>query len=100
MQVLALLHVGEGGIDTLRAFEHQALAILREHGGTLISAFEPERAGEDGIPDEIHLLEFPTAEVFAAYRADPRLADLGDLRARAIASTVVYVARRTVRYGD
>lgn len=100
MQVLALLYAGAGGVDALRDFEHRALTVLRSHGGTLISAFEPENNGTTDTPDEVHLLEFPSATVFAAYRADPRLEALSDLRANAIARTVVYVSQKQLEYAD
>ena len=81
-----------------RAASTLCVNLKRAHGGTLISAFEPEVAGADGTPDEVHLLEFPPAPVFAAYRADPRLGKLSELRASAIAKTVVYVSQKKIAY--
>ena len=98
MQILAMLYAGADGLDGLRAFERQAIPILREHGGTLVRAFEPEAAGTGDTPHEIHLLEFPSSEAFAAYRSDPRLAALSELRERGISRTVVYVSARDVEY--
>jgi uncharacterized protein (DUF1330 family) len=98
MFVLALLTAGDGGIEALRAYERLALAILADHGGRLIKAFAPEPAPGATGPDEIHLLELPSAQALAAYRADPRLAGLAPARARAIAATTVYVGTGQIIY--
>lgn len=100
LHIVALLYAGDGGVPALRAFERQAIAILRSHGGNLISALAPAPAPDGTEPDEIHLLTFPSLTAFEAYRNDPRLAALSDERAHAIRQTVVYTAAETVSYDD
>lgn len=80
----------------LAEFEARAVALMRAHGATLYVAFRPEetRAGVD----EVHVLRFPDRAAFEAYRADPGLAALADLRERAIADTTVLSAASEVPY--
>ena len=73
------------------------LPVLREHGGRLLAAFEPEQAAGEA-PGEIHILEFPSREHLEAYRSDPRLEELAPLRESAISATTVYVSKRSVDY--
>jgi len=97
IHVLAMISAGEDGVESLRSYEAQVLPIMRSHGGRLLSAFVPRR-DDRNTPDEIHLLEFPSDESFAAYRADPGVQALAAQRARAIASTVVYVSAEVIDY--
>lgn len=99
IQVVVLLRAGDGGLAGLHEFERKVLPVLREHGGRLVCAFAPEQAAA-GTPDEIHVLEFPSREHLEAYRSDPRLAELAPLRESAISATTVYVAERSVDYGQ
>jgi uncharacterized protein (DUF1330 family) len=99
IQVVVLLRAGDPGLVGLREFERKVLPVLREHGGRLVYAFEPEKTAPDA-PDEIHILEFPSREHLEAYRGDPRLAKLAALRESAISATTVYVAERSVDYGQ
>jgi len=81
----------------LEEFERQAVAIMIIHGGQLLSAFETRR-NEDGSGEEVHVLAFPSADAFAAYRADAALAMLRDLREEAISHTEIQVSERIKSY--
>ena len=98
IHVLAMISAGDAGVEGLRNYEARAVRIIRTHGGRLLSAFVPRQHGNLARPDEIHLLEFPSDESFAAYRADPQVQALSALRARAIATTVVYVSGEMIDY--
>ena len=99
IQVVVLLRAGDLGLAGLRVYERQVLPVLREHGGRLLSAFEPVKNAPDA-PDEIHVLEFPSSEHLQAYRNDPRTEALSALRVTAISATTVYVSKRSVDYDE
>ncbi|MQA00809.1 MAG: DUF1330 domain-containing protein [Dehalococcoidia bacterium] len=81
--LVVLLYAYPGQEAALRAFETQALRILREHGGELLAAQSPRTVvGADlSAPTEVHVVTFPDEAALAAYRADPRLAALAAYRA-------------------
>ncbi len=83
IQIIALLYASKHGIEGLRKFESQAITILREHSGELISASSNADKSDDD-PDEIHVIQFPDAAKFESYKNDPRLADLGSLKLGAV----------------
>ena len=83
--------------NVLEEFERQAVAIMKRHGGQLLSAFETCR-NEDDSGEEVHVLAFPSDEAFAGYRVDGDLVDLKDLRDRAISHTEVLVSKRLKTY--
>jgi len=99
IQVVVLLRAGEPGLAGLREYERQVLPVLREHGGSLLAAFEPVKTSSDG-PDEIHVLEFSSAEHLQAYRNDSRIEALAALRESVISATTVYVSERSVDYDE
>ena len=99
-----MLYAGEHGVSALRAYESKAIPILREHGGQLLSAFTPAPSSNQeqvsAMPDEVHVIEFPSAEQFERYCADSRVAALRNERAEAIANSVVFVSGYFVDYVD
>lgn len=97
--IVAHLYIHPGQAAAFRSYESQALACFRNHGGEVLVAFHPRpNAGGKPTPDEIHVLRIGTEEQFAAFRADPVLAALADLRAQAIAYTEIFLSQETVAY--
>ena len=89
-QVLAILSVRDS--DALEQFESIAVRVMADYGGSLLRAFETDDARE------IHVLEFPSEADFDRYRADARLADLADLRQRAIGATELIRSHKSKQY--
>ena len=58
--------------------------------------------GEDSSPTltEVHIVTFPSASAYAAYRDDPALAHLQPVRARAVVSTQVEIGVEGPGYGN
>ncbi len=96
INILVTLDVKD--FDLLTTFENKAAEIMRSHGGDIIRAFETFR-NEDGSGQEIHLLEFPNDAAFAAYRSDPQLLELAEIRNKAITSTNVVISSHVKTYG-
>ncbi|EPJ46612.1 MAG: hypothetical protein OFPII_19310 [Osedax symbiont Rs1] len=86
INVLVIIEVKN--FAALASFERIAVEIMRSHGGDMIKAFETSR-GEGQSGREVHLLEFPSEQAFANYRADSRLLEHAELRDKAIQSTAV-----------
>lgn len=97
IQVIALLYASENGVNGLREFESHAIPILRNHGGTLISASynDAKLASE---PDEIHVIQFPSIENFEAYKCDPKIISLASLKTKMIREMHVYITNRFHQY--
>ena len=62
------------GVASFNAYEDQVLPLLAAHGGVL-----QRRLSTDDGGTELHLVWFPSAAAFAAYRDDPRRAALAPL---------------------
>lgn len=75
IQLIVLLYASQHGIDGLRKFESKVIPILREHGGTLISA-SSKQDHTSNEPDEIHVIQFPSMNEFNAYKNDARVITL------------------------
>jgi uncharacterized protein (DUF1330 family) len=101
LTLVVTLHAHAGQEAGLRAYEKQAMAVLREHGGRLEKVIRVEASLDAGpVPHEVHVVWFPTEAHFASYRNDPRLADLAPLRAQAIKATSVLVGREADTYDN
>ena len=95
--IVAILEIKNA--EAFEEFESQAIAILRSHNGSLISAFEVETSdsSSQGLR-EVHCIQFPTKEDFERYRIDADLVALSELRDKAIANTEVYISTKQKSY--
>ena len=100
LTVVVHLYGTDLGLNALRAFEAKILPILAAHGGTLLTAFTPSRGLSvfEPMPDEIHLIQFPSEQTFQAYRNDPAHHTLAAERALAIKKTQLIVSEEPVSY--
>lgn len=97
MKVVVLLEVRD--LESFRDYETRAVRIMREYSGSLVSAFRPDVEHSSGDEfHEVHILEFPSINEFRRYRSDAALAELPQLRSKAIASTKLYVSGEAVTY--
>lgn len=97
IDIVVLIHAND--IDSMREFEAKAIRIMKEHGGELLSAFEPDpgESTEDSV-NEVHCLRFPSLAAFHNYRNDPDLKSLSGLRGRAISDVKILVSKKRLAY--
>lgn len=72
----------------LESYEDQVLALLPEHGGSLVQRVRS--TGEAAGPREVQLLRFPDQDAVGAYLDDPRRLAMAELRDRVIARTELF----------
>ena len=97
MLIVATLSVRRDQLVAFRRFEQSAAAIMARHGG----AIERTVAVDDPAAEhyrEVHLVRFPDAAAFAAYRADPALAALVPLREQAVVATDLLIGEEGPSY--
>ena len=97
IQIIAFLYASKNGIEGLRGFESKVIPILREHKGNLISASYNENKSIDE-PDEIHVIQFPSAESFEAYKSDMRVVELASLKSEMISKMDVLMTNMFYEY--
>lgn len=89
MLLLVTIDLSAADVALFDSYEARVLPLLATHGATLearVRALDGQR--------EIHLLHFPDAQAFAAYRADPQRESAQPLWAQCGArSEVVEVTR-------
>ena len=88
MVLVAVLTVRRSQLDTFRTYERHAARVMAMHGGFV----ERTVVVDDGTGDnfrEIHVVTFPDAAHWAAYRVDPSLTARAAERERAVVSTEV-----------
>jgi len=89
--LVAILTVRKSVVDTFRTFEKRAAAVMAAHGGRIERTVVVNGDGAADLFKEIHVVTFPSAAAFAAYRGDERLRELARLRAAAVVHTEVLV---------
>ena len=98
MTIVAILTVRRAALARFRAYEASAALIMARHGG----AIERTVVVDDGSGDtlrEVHVVDFPSAAAWDAYRADPALAALAADRAAAVVATEVLFGEPGPDYG-
>jgi uncharacterized protein (DUF1330 family) len=98
MTVVAILTVRRDARADFEAFERAAARIMRRHGGAIERTVAVTAAPGSATETEIHLVTFPDAERFAAYRADPELLAMSELRERGVAAVTVYLGEEGPSY--
>lgn len=72
------------------AYEDDALALIREHGGRVLRRVRRVEPGDHLHPFETHIVDFPDEPSFARFEADPRRAAMAERRAACVAKTTVW----------
>lgn len=91
MTLVVTLTVKRDRLADFRAFERYAAAVMAAHGGRIERTVVAPAEGRADLLVEVHVVTFPDAAAFAAYRADPRLADMAHLRDGAVVSAQLLV---------
>lgn len=91
MTLVVILTVRSEAIEQFHAFERKAAEIMARYGGAIERTVivSPENASDRFR--EIHIVTFPDAEAFAAYRADSELRSMGYLREESVIATEILV---------
>ena len=84
MIVVAILTIGDRA--AFDRFEAHAEAAMARHGAAI-----ERRIAIDAPAREVHVVSFPDARAWEAYRADPELRELASLRAQGILATEILV---------
>ena len=99
MTIVAILTVRRSGLDAFRVFERHAAVVMAAHGGRIERTVVVAVADAPELVREIHVVTFPGARAFQAYRDDARLGELAHLRESAVVSTEVFVGEDGPDYG-
>ena len=97
--LVAILGVKSDALDQFHAYERQAAAIMRRHGGAITRTVAVRPGAGDPLIQEVHVVTFPDAAAFAAYRQDPALAAAAPLRDASIATTQILIGSDGPDYG-
>jgi ribosomal protein S18 acetylase RimI-like enzyme len=96
--LVAILTVRKAALDTFRAFERHAAAIMADHGGRIERTVVVTPAATPDLVKEIHVVTFPDERAFGAYRGDVRRDALAHLREAAVVATEILVGEDGPRY--
>jgi hypothetical protein len=99
MTLVVTLTVRVDALDSFRLFEHQAARVMARHGGAIERSVVIPQGGGEEFFREVHIVSFPNAEAFAAYRADGTLAGIRHLRDESVVATEVLVGEDGPEYG-
>jgi uncharacterized protein (DUF1330 family) len=97
--LVVILTVRREALEQFRAFEAQAAAVMITHGGRIDRTVVVSEAGSPDVIKEVHVVTFPSAEAFRAYRADERLRELAHLRDASVVHTDVLTGEDGPHYG-
>jgi antibiotic biosynthesis monooxygenase (ABM) superfamily enzyme len=84
------------------AYERKVSRVMACYGGVIERAIRTSRASNDGSeePFEVHLLSFPTRELYDAYQNDPERRSLSGERGKIIIKTDAFVGTAGPTYGS
>jgi antibiotic biosynthesis monooxygenase (ABM) superfamily enzyme len=100
LTLIAALYLYPGREAEFAQFEAAAADIMQRYGGTIERRIGVAPSSGENLPYEVHILSFPDERSFQAYRTDPDLQVLSDLRALAIRETVLWFGADLPAYGN
>jgi antibiotic biosynthesis monooxygenase (ABM) superfamily enzyme len=103
LYILVRLWIREGLETEFEAYERKVSRIMARHGGVIERAIRMVRASDDRSDDEpfeVHVLRFPSQDLYDAYRDDAERHSLSDERARIITNTDILVGVPGPAYGS
>jgi antibiotic biosynthesis monooxygenase (ABM) superfamily enzyme len=89
LYILVRLWIHRGREAEFEAYERNVSRIMARYGGVIERAIRRSGAADDGSgqPFEVHVLKFPSRELYDAYRDDAERRFLSDERAGVITNT-------------
>jgi antibiotic biosynthesis monooxygenase (ABM) superfamily enzyme len=98
--ILASLWIREGLEVEFESYERKVSRIMARYDGVVERAIRPVRSAsdEDDQPFEVHVLRFPTRDLYEAYRDDAERQTLSSERAAIIAATKVLIGMEGPTY--
>lgn len=99
ISIIASLWIREGALAAFEAYECKAARIMKKYGGLIEYTVRPsvlEEASDQ--PFEIHLVRFPSLEMFEKYRVDTELKALSPERDEAIIKTHILIGMEGPKY--
>ena len=91
------------GLETeFEAYERKVSSIMARYGGIIERAIRTSAAPDDrpDEPFEVHVLRFPSQELYDAYRDDAERLSLSGERARIVTNTDILVGTPGPTYGS
>jgi antibiotic biosynthesis monooxygenase (ABM) superfamily enzyme len=100
--LIVRLWIRRGLEAEFEAYERKVSRIMARYGGVIERAIRPSRGSDDGSdqPFEVHVLKFPSRDLYDAYRDDAERHSLNGERAGIIANTDVLVGTPAPTYGS
>lgn len=97
--VVASLWIEDGSLAAFEAYERKAANIMKRYGGSIECVVRLSENGEQpDRPFEVHLVRFPSHEMFSEYCSDLELKALSSERDAAITKTTVVVGNAIPAY--
>jgi uncharacterized protein (DUF1330 family) len=91
------------GLDAeFEAYERKVSRIMSRYGGVIERSIRTSRASDDGSdqPFEVHVLKFPSQDLYDAYTNDAERRSLSGERASIITNTDILVGTPGPTYGS
>jgi len=90
LYLTVLLYLKDGKQEQFYDYERRVKPVIESYGGQFEKVIKPTHVvGDIPMPDEIHLLSFPSEQSFQSYRDDPALPEIAALRAEAVEQTII-----------
>jgi antibiotic biosynthesis monooxygenase (ABM) superfamily enzyme len=100
--ILVRLWIHKGLEAEFEAYERKVSRIMARYGGVIEHAIRTSKASDDGSdePFEVHVLKFPSRDLYDAYEDDAERRSLSGERAGIITKTDILVGTPGPAYGS
>jgi antibiotic biosynthesis monooxygenase (ABM) superfamily enzyme len=102
LYIIVRLWIHRGLEAEFEAYERKASRIMARYGGVIERAIRTSRASDDGSdePFEVHVVKFPSRDLYEAYRDDVERRSLSGERAGIITNTDILMGTPAPTYAS
>lgn len=98
--IVASLWIHEGAESAFEVFEKKAARTMKKYEGQIERTIRAASGPSPDQPFEVHIIRFPSQEMFEAYRADQELKALLPERNLAISRTEILIGYERQNYAS
>jgi uncharacterized protein (DUF1330 family) len=90
LYLTVLLYLKDGKRQQFYNYERSVKPLIENYDGRFEKVIKPTQViGNFPMPDEIHILSFPSEGSFQSYREDPNLPEIAHLRDESVEETII-----------
>lgn len=94
--LVSIFYKNPDHLKEFQTFREKRLDLVRNHGGTIVTLFQPAGHTDSDVPDEIHVCEFPSRDDCRGFQADAARRSMAELGSQVLFRSNEYTSETLI----